>query len=120
LLLPSLQYNELYVGNPRDVAYIFGSNLKSTHIGAICNSAWLKWKEIKNPSPGNYDFNCIHSVADINNNAHNNGYEIGGLNRDGHTVAMCHIDHSEKQLCDSDTVDKASDRVCDVWIVCKN
>ena len=112
------QYTNLYVGNPREVAYLSGSN-SGTTVGAICGP-WTEWHIIGNPSPGNYDFNCIHSVADINNNARNNGYEIGGLNHNGVTVAICYIEYSGSELCDSDTISNANDRACNVWVVCQN
>ncbi|KIM36995.1 hypothetical protein M413DRAFT_31169 [Hebeloma cylindrosporum] len=113
------QYTDLYVGNPREVAYLSGSN-SGTTVGAICNGPWTEWNIITNPNPGQYDFNCIHSVDDINNNARNNGYEIGGINHNGVTVALCYIEYSGSELCDSDTVSNANDRACNVWVVCQN
>ncbi|KAJ3979262.1 hypothetical protein F5890DRAFT_1589450 [Lentinula detonsa] len=44
------QYDDLYVGNPREVAYIFGSNA-NTLPGAVCGS-WTEWYIITNPAPG--------------------------------------------------------------------
>ena len=45
-----LQYTDLYVGNPRMVAYIFGSDA-NTLPGAVCGS-WTEWNIITNPNPG--------------------------------------------------------------------
>jgi hypothetical protein len=101
------------------IAYIGPSN-SGTTVGAICSGPWTEWNVIGNPNPGRYDFNCIHSVDDINNNARNNGYEVGGLNHNGVTVALCYIEYSGSELCDSDTISNANDRACNVWVVCQN
>ena len=101
------------------VAYIPGSN-QGTLVGAICNGPWTEWNIITNPNPGRYDFNCVNSVEDINNNARNNGYEVGGINHNGATVALCYIEYSPYQLCDSDTISNANDNACNVWVVCQN
>jgi len=113
------QYTDLYVGNPREVGYLVGSN-SGTLVGAICNGPWMEWNIIGNPNPGNYDFNCVNSVDDINNNARNNGYEVGGLNLNGVTVALCYIEYSGSELCDSDTISDGNSRACNVWVVCQN
>ncbi|KAJ3965708.1 hypothetical protein EV361DRAFT_872973 [Lentinula raphanica] len=118
------QYTDLYVGNPRMVAYIFGSDA-NTLPGAVCGS-WTEWNIITNPNPGDpallmstgvYDFNCIATPDDINNNARNNGFYVGGLNHEGVTVAQCYIEYSGSELCDTDTISDPNDRACNVWIV---
>ncbi|KAJ3860469.1 hypothetical protein EV359DRAFT_67298 [Lentinula novae-zelandiae] len=109
------QYTHLYEGNPREIAYIVGSD-ENTLPGAVCGS-WTEWNIIGNSNPGQYEFNCVATVDDINNNARNNGFYVGGLNHAGETIALCHIEYSGSELCDSDTVTDADDRVCNVWIV---
>ncbi|KAJ3873290.1 hypothetical protein F5051DRAFT_432315 [Lentinula edodes] len=109
------QYTHLYEGNPREIAYIVGSD-ENTLPGAVCGS-WTEWNIIGNSNPGQYEFNCVATVDDINNNARNNGFYVGGLNHAGVTIALCHIEYSGSELCDSDTVTDADDRVCNVWIV---
>lgn len=99
------------------VAYIFGSD-SSSPVGDICSGPWQEWQFVPRNNPGRFDFNCIHPVADINNNTTNNGYEIGGINHEGVTVAICHIQNDGNQLCDSDTISNASDKACSVSVVC--
>ena len=72
------------------IAYLFGSK-SNISVSNICSGSWIEWNSLGNPNPGNYDFNCIHSMADINNNASNNGYKVGGLNCNGIMVAICYI-----------------------------
>ncbi|KAJ3779894.1 hypothetical protein GGU10DRAFT_366753 [Lentinula aff. detonsa] len=111
------QYDDLYVGNPREVAYIFGSNA-NTLPGAVCGS-WTEWYIITNPAPGKYDFNCIATPDEINDNARNIGFYVGGLNHNGVTVAQCYIEYSGSELCDSDTISNPNELACNVWIVCQ-
>lgn len=100
------------------VAYLFGSG-SSPPVGDICSGPWQEWNFPSNPNPGKFDFNCIHPVAEINGNASTNGYEIGGLNLNGATVAICHIQNDTNQLCDSDTISDASDKACSVSVICQ-
>ncbi|KIM77823.1 hypothetical protein PILCRDRAFT_90951 [Piloderma croceum F 1598] len=65
------QYNDIYVGNPLMVAYLFAG--PSTPVGQICTGTWQEWYRPGNPNPGRFDFNCIPPVADVNSNASNNG-----------------------------------------------
>ncbi|KAJ3805042.1 hypothetical protein F5876DRAFT_70136 [Lentinula aff. lateritia] len=102
------QYTHLYEGNPREIAYIVGSD-ENTLPGAVCGS-WTEWNIIGNSNPGQYEFNCVATVDDINNNARNNGFYVGGLNHAGETIALCRIEYSGSELCDSDTVTDADDR----------
>ncbi|KAJ3972864.1 hypothetical protein EV361DRAFT_948409 [Lentinula raphanica] len=111
------QYNHLYEGNPRKVAYLIGSD-ENTLPGDVCDS-WTEWNIIGNSNPGNYQFNCVATPDEINSNAHNNGFYVGGLNHEGVTMALCHIEYSGSELCDSDTVSDADDRACNVWVVCE-
>lgn len=34
-------------------------------------------------------------------------------------MALCHIQYSGAELCDSDSVTDASDEACNVWVVCE-
>ncbi|KAJ3745168.1 hypothetical protein DFH05DRAFT_1557325 [Lentinula detonsa] len=107
------QYDDLYVGNPREVAYIFGSNA-NTLPGAFIGSP------PHHPSPqGKFDFNCIATPDEINDNARNIGFYVGGLNHNGVTVALCYIEYSGSELCDSDTISNPNELACNVWIVCQ-
>jgi hypothetical protein len=101
------------------IAYVGPSNA-NTQPGVICNGPWTSWHIIGNPDPGTYDFNCIHSVDDINANAHNDGYEVGGINHNGETVALCYIEYSANELCDSDTISDPNNPACNVYVVCQN
>jgi hypothetical protein len=101
------------------VAYLLGSG-SSTPIGEICDGSWQEWYAPDDPNPGRFDFNCIPPVADVNSNARHNGYEIGGLNHNGVTIAICHIQNDGDQLCDTDTISNASDMACSVSVVCQN
>ncbi|KAJ3991425.1 hypothetical protein F5050DRAFT_1195867 [Lentinula boryana] len=111
------QYTYLYEGNPREAAYLSGSD-ENTLPGAVCNY-WTEWNIIGNSNPGDYQFNCVATSDEINNNARNNGFYVGGLNHEGVTVALCHIEYSGSELCDSDTVTDADERACNVWVVCE-
>ncbi|KAJ3793708.1 hypothetical protein GGU11DRAFT_759748 [Lentinula aff. detonsa] len=109
------QYTYLYEGNPREAAYLGGSD-ENTLPGAVCDY-WTEWNIIGNSNPGDYQFNCVATSDEINSNARNNGFYVGGLNHEGVTVALCHIEYSGSELCDSDTVTNADERACNVWIV---
>ncbi|KAJ3796765.1 hypothetical protein GGU11DRAFT_757281 [Lentinula aff. detonsa] len=104
------QYDDLYVGNPREVAYIFGSNA-NTLPGAFIVPLFIT------PPQGKYDFNCIATPDEINDNARNIGFYVGGLNHNGVTVAQCYIEYSGSELCDSDTISNPNELACNVWIV---
>lgn len=111
------QYDSLYVGNPRAVAYLSGSSA-NTVVGDICSGPWQDWHTMNNADPGLYDFNCIPPVNEVNQNATTNGYQVGGLNRNGSTVAICTIQNGPNQLCDIDMVVNANDKACGVSLVC--
>ncbi|KAJ3725267.1 hypothetical protein C8R42DRAFT_441056 [Lentinula raphanica] len=86
--------------------------------GVVCGT-WTEFKIIGNSNPGTYEFNCVPTPDEIDANAHNNGFFIGGLNHEGVTMALCHIEYSGNELCDSDTVSDANDEACNVWVVCE-
>ncbi|KAJ4478360.1 hypothetical protein J3R30DRAFT_3404416 [Lentinula aciculospora] len=111
------QYSHLFEGNPRQVASLIGADEHSLP-GVVCGT-WTEFKIIGNSNPGEYEFNCVPTPDEINNNAHNNGFYIGGLNHEGVTMALCHIEYSASELCDSDTVSDKNDEACNVWVVCR-
>ncbi|KAJ3768340.1 hypothetical protein FB446DRAFT_752038, partial [Lentinula raphanica] len=110
------QYTHLFEGNPREVASLIGADENSLP-GVVCGT-WTEFKIIGNSNPGTYEFNCVPTPDEIDANAHNNGFFIGGLNHEGVTMALCHIEYSGNELCDSDTVSDANDEACNVWVVC--
>ncbi|KAJ3972867.1 hypothetical protein EV361DRAFT_981640 [Lentinula raphanica] len=111
------QYTHLFEGNPREVASLIGADENSLP-GVVCGT-WTEFKIIGNSNPGTYEFNCVPTPDEIDANAHNNGFFIGGLNHEGVTMALCHIEYSGNELCDSDTVSDANDEACNVWVVCE-
>ncbi|KAJ3991480.1 hypothetical protein F5050DRAFT_1716058 [Lentinula boryana] len=111
------QYTHLFEGNPRQVATLLGADSSDSLPGVVCGD-WLEFKIIGNSNPGQYVFNCLPTPSEINANAHTNGFYIGGLNHEGVTMALCHIEYSASELCDSDTVTDSNDEACNVWVVC--
>ncbi|KAJ3805088.1 hypothetical protein EV368DRAFT_87954 [Lentinula lateritia] len=109
------QYTHLFEGNPREVASLIGADQNSLP-GVVCGT-WTEFKIIGNSNPGIYEFNCVPTPSEIDANAQNDGFFVGGLNHEGVTMALCHIQYSGAELCDSDSVTDASDEACNVWVV---
>jgi hypothetical protein len=45
---------------------------------------------------------------------------LGGLDHIGVRVAIYYIESSGSQICDTDTIDNANNRACNVWVVCRH
>ncbi|KAJ4498496.1 hypothetical protein C8R41DRAFT_864689 [Lentinula lateritia] len=99
------QYTHLFEGNPREVASLIGADQNSLP-GVVCGT-WTEFKIIGNSNPGIYEFNCVPTPSEIDANAQNDGFFVGGLNHEGVTMALCHIQYSGAELCDSDSVTDA-------------
>ncbi|KAJ3859674.1 hypothetical protein EV359DRAFT_67956 [Lentinula novae-zelandiae] len=99
------QYTHLFEGNPREVASLIGAD-QNSFPGVVCGT-WTEFKIIGNSNPGIYEFNCVPTPSEIDANAQNDGFFVGGLNHEGVTMALCHIQYSGAELCDSDSVTDA-------------
>lgn len=110
------RYNNLFKGNPRSLAYSAGQGDLAHSLGELCSGALTNWAVPGNNSPGSWSFNCIHPVSEINANVNNVGYNIGGLNYNGVTIASCFVAQHTWELCDSDT---GGGNHCLTYLICQ-
>jgi len=108
------RYDDYLVENPRRIASISDANILTTP-GLMCTKSWSQ--EDLTPFPdykliARWDLNCITTADDLNANKGGYGYYIGGLNKDGVTVAQCYVTNQLPELCDSDTVSDKNSKDC--------
>lgn len=112
------RYDEWLVGSPRTVAY-GGSFDLANSLGSVCAGPWNAWSSNPFADNDNYDFNCGTSAEEISANSGNVGFVVGGLNKNGATVAICSVTTQESHLCDSDTISDGSALKCTSYLECQ-